>query len=86
MDGDNKINCEICKIKRTCHKHLIFKSLPNIFVIILKRFEFDYNTMLKYKLNKYFEFPFKLDMKNYLIENHIEVNTEYELTGIQNMN
>ena len=82
MDGDNKINCEICKIKRTCHKHLIFKSLPNIFVIILKRFEFDYNTMLKYKLNKYFEFPFKLDMKNYLIENHIEVNTEYELTGI----
>ena len=82
MDGDNKINCEICKIKRTCHKHLIFKSLPNIFVVILKRFEFDYNTMLKYKLNKYFEFPFKLDMKDYLIENHTETNTEYELTGI----
>ena len=82
MDGDNKINCEICKIKRNCHKHLIFKSLPNIFVIILKRFEFDYNTMLKYKLNKYFEFPFKLDMKEYLAENHNETNTEYELAGI----
>ena len=82
MDGDNKINCEQCKIKRTCHKHLIFKSLPNIFVIALKRFEFDYNTMLKYKLNKYFEFPYQLDMKDYLIENHKETNTEYELTGI----
>ena len=82
MDGDNKINCEQCKIKRTCHKHLIFKSLPNILVIALKRFEFDYNTMLKYKLNKYFEFPYKLDMKDYLIENHRETNTEYELTGI----
>ena len=82
MDGENKINCEQCKIKRTCHKHLIFKSLPNILVIALKRFEFDYNTMLKYKLNKYFEFPFKLDMKDYLIENHKETNTEYELTGI----
>jgi hypothetical protein len=82
MDGDNKINCEQCKIKRTCHKHLIFKSLPNILVIALKRFEFDYNTMLKYKLNKYFEFPHKLDMKDYLIENHKETNTEYELTGI----
>ena len=82
MDGDNKINCEQCKIKRTCHKHLIFKSLPNILVIALKRFEFDYNTMLKYKLNKYFEFPFELDMKDYLIENHNETNTEYELTGI----
>ena len=82
MDGENKINCEQCKIKRTCHKHLIFKSLPNILVIALKRFEFDYNTMLKYKLNKYFEFPHKLDMKNYLKENHLEKNTEYELTGI----
>ena len=82
MDGDNKINCEQCKIKRTCHKHLIFKSLPNILVIALKRFEFDYNTMLKYKLNKYFEFPHTLDMKEYLIENHKETNTEYELTGI----
>ena len=82
MDGDNKINCEQCKIKRTCHKHLIFKSLPNILVIALKRFEFDYNTMLKYKLNKYFEFPYKLDMKDYLIEDHKETNTEYELTGI----
>jgi hypothetical protein len=82
MDGDNKINCEQCKVKRTCHKHLIFKSLPNILVIALKRFEFDYNTMLKYKLNKYFEFPYELDMKDYLIENHQETNTEYELTGI----
>ena len=38
--------------------------------------------MQKYKLNKYFEFPYKLDMKDYLIENHKETNTEYELTGI----
>jgi hypothetical protein len=82
MDGDNKINCEKCKVKRTCHKHLLFKSLPNILVIALKRFEFDYNTMLKYKLNKYFEFPYELDMKEYLMENHQETNTEYELTGI----
>ena len=82
MDGDNKINCEDCKTKRTCHKHLILKTLPNILVISLKRFEFDYAEMVKYKLNKYFEFPYKLDMKDYLIENHEEKNTEYELTGI----
>ena len=82
MDGDNKINCEKCKIKRNCHKHLVFNTLPNIFVIILKRFEFDYNTMLKYKLNKYFEFPFKLDMKEYLVQNNTGIKTEYELTGI----
>ena len=38
--------------------------------------------MLKYKLNNYFEFPFELDMKDYLIENNNEKNTLYELTGI----
>ena len=82
MDGENKINCEECNMKRTCHKRQIFKSLPNILVINLKRFEFDYNTMLKSKLNNYFEFPFELDMKEYLIEDHQEKNTKYELTGI----
>ena len=82
MDGENKINCEECNMKRTCHKRQIFKSLPNILVINLKRFEFDYNTMLKSKLNNYFEFPFELDMKEYLIEDHKEINTKYELTGI----
>ena len=82
MDGDNKINCEICNTKRTCHKRQIFKSLPNILVIALKRFEFDYDTMLKIKLNNYFEFPFELNMKNYLIEENSENNTDYELTGI----
>ena len=82
MDGENKINCEECNIKRTCHKRQIFKSLPNILVVNLKRFEFDYNTMLKSKLNNYFEFPFELDMKEYLIEDHQETNTKYELTGI----
>ena len=82
MDGDNKINCEQCNMKRTCHKHLQLKSLPNNLVFSLKRFEFDYDMMSKYKLNKYFEFPHILDVKDYLIENHIEENTVYELTGI----
>ena len=82
MDGDNKINCEECKTKRICHKRLLLKSLPNILVISFKRFEFDYETMLKFKLNKYFEFPFQLDMKDYMMENHIEECTEYCLTGI----
>ena len=82
MDGDNKINCEECNTKRICHKHLLLKSLPNTLVICLKRFEFDYETMLKFKLNKYFEFPFELNMKDYMIENHTEKSTEYDLTGI----
>ena len=82
MDGDNKINCEICNTKRTCHKRQIFKSLPNILVIALKRFEFDYDSMIRIKLNSYFKFPFELNMKEYLIEDNQEINTVYDLTGI----
>ena len=95
MAGDNKINCEECCSKRVCHKQLKIKNLPNILVISLKRFDYDYRTMTKFKLNSYFEFPFKLDMSEYLIdsnnnnnteventENNINENNLYELTGI----
>ena len=82
MDGDNKINCEECKTKVACNKRQIFKNFPNILVINLKRFEFDYDNMIKYKLNDYFEFPMTLDMKNYLIEDSKEKNCKYELSGI----
>ena len=82
MDGDNKINCEECKTKVACNKRQIFKNFPNILVIALKRFEFDYDNMIKYKLNDYFEFPMTLNMKNYLIEDSKEKHCKYELSGI----
>ena len=86
MSGDNKIICEECKIKRVCHKKIKLKTLPNILVISLKRFDYDYKTMTKFKLNNYFEFPFELNMSEFLInKNESEEknkNNLYELTGI----
>ena len=91
MSGDNKINCEECNTKRVCHKQLKIKNLPNILVISLKRFDYDYRTMTKFKLNNYFEFPPELDMSEYIInsnnnknniENNISEKNIYELTGI----
>ena len=88
MSGDNKIICEECKTKRVCHKKLKLKSLPNILVISLKRFDYDYRTMTKFKLNNYFEFPFELNMSEFLInknesqEKIDNKNSLYELTGI----
>lgn len=38
-------------------KRCSIKSLPNTLVITLKRFEFDYNTFQRVKVNDYFEFP-----------------------------
>ena len=82
MDRDNKINCDICNEKKSCNKRQIFKTLPNYLVIVLKRFEFDYDDMIKYKLNDYFEFPMDLNMKKYLIEDSQEKNFTYNLKGI----
>ena len=88
MGGDNKIICEERKTKRICHKKLRLKALPNILVISLKRFDYDYKTMTKFKLNNYFEFPLELNISEFLInknESSEKIDTKnsiYELTGI----
>ena len=88
MGGDNKIICEECKTKRLCHKKLKIKALPNILVISLKRFDYDFKNMTKFKLNNYFEFPFELNMSEFLMnknETSDKTNNKnciYELTGI----
>lgn len=43
-------------------KRCYFKELPETFVFTLKRFEFDYNLMLKMKVNDYFEFPMEINL------------------------
>ena len=88
MSGDNKIICEECKTKRVCHKKLKLKTLPNILVISLKRFDYNYSNMSKFKLNNYFEFPFELNMSEFLInknessEKGDNKNSLYDLKGI----
>jgi ubiquitin carboxyl-terminal hydrolase 9/24 len=39
--------------------------LPNILVIVLKRFEFNYDEMRKIKINSYLKFPDVLNMQKY---------------------
>lgn len=60
--------------------------MPNILVITLKRFEFDYETQSRSKLNDYFEFPFELDMHKYsasYLRNKKETSdSKYKLSGI----
>ncbi len=57
LDGENRYYCEQYDRKLTAEKRCYFKSLPDTMIITLKRFEFDYNAMLKVKVNDYFEFP-----------------------------
>lgn len=53
LDGDNAYYCERCDKKVSATKRVCLKKLPNYLMVALKRFEFDYNTMTKLKLNGY---------------------------------
>ena len=86
MYGDNAIFCEKCNKKFIALKNQDFNTLPRILIFVLKRFEFDYNKMTRYKINDYFEFPLELDMNkytsDYINKNNTKVNNKYSLRGV----
>ena len=85
MFGDNCIYCPQCDKKLPCTKSQNFKVLPRIFMFVLKRFEFNYQTMQKIKINDYYEFPLILDMNKYTdryINNGSNEDNTYKLKSI----
>lgn len=65
LEGDNAYFCEKCDKKRDTLRRQTIKRLPNTLFLNLKRFEFNYDTMSKVKINDYCEFPTMLDMSKY---------------------
>lgn len=63
LDGENKYDCSSCARKVTALRRVCIGELPNTLVIHAKRFEFDYETMARHKLNEEFQFPHLLDME-----------------------
>ena len=49
-------------------KRVSIKTLPNVLIFQLKRFDFDFNTFMQVKLNDHYEFPDLLDMFPYTKE------------------
>jgi hypothetical protein len=68
LEGDNAYYCERCDKKVDTLKRGCIKKLPNSLIISLKRFEFDLETLSRYKLNSYCEFYDDLDMRDYCQE------------------
>jgi len=62
LSGDNKYFCDNCGFKTDAEKGLKFKKLPYILVLQLKRFDLDYETMQRKKLNDKVSFPEILNM------------------------
>ena len=65
LEGDNAYYCEKCEKKINTLKRCCIKRMPNVLFLVLKRFEFDFDTMQKVKVNDYCEFPLELDMSPY---------------------
>ncbi|XP_017034197.2 ubiquitin carboxyl-terminal hydrolase 47 isoform X1 [Drosophila kikkawai] len=66
LDGNNQYLCEKCKKKCDAHKGLHFKSFPYVLTLHLKRFDFDYQTMHRIKLNDRVTFPQTLNLNTFI--------------------
>jgi len=66
LTGDNQYFCQQCNAKRDACKGLKLKSLPHILMLQLKRFDLDYETMQRKKLNDKVTFPLILNMNPYI--------------------
>ncbi|CAI8044308.1 Ubiquitin carboxyl-terminal hydrolase 47 [Geodia barretti] len=67
LTADNQYNCEHCQKKCDAHKGLKFKSFPYLLTLQLKRFDFDYSTMHRIKLNDRMTFPRILDLNQFVL-------------------
>lgn len=63
LEGNNKYDCEMHGRKVNAQKRCLIKSLANTVVLHLKRFEFDFTTMQRYKINDSCEFPTTINFR-----------------------
>lgn len=66
LDGNNQYHCETCNKKCDAHKGLKFTKFPYILTLHLKRFDFDYQTFHRIKLNDKVTFPQNLNLNNFV--------------------
>lgn len=68
LEGDNAYMCAKCDKKVDALKRTSIKDLPRYMILTLKRIEFDFDRMIRMKVNDYCEFPHELDMLPYTQE------------------
>ncbi len=65
IESDNAYHCETCDKKVNALKRSCIKRLPNQLILVMKRFDFDFDAMQKLKINDFCEFPMNLDMEEF---------------------
>ncbi|XP_063802500.1 ubiquitin carboxyl-terminal hydrolase 47 isoform X3 [Pseudophryne corroboree] len=77
LDGPNQYFCERCKKKCDAMKGLRFLHFPYLLTLQLKRFDFDYTSMHRIKLNDRMTFLDELDMSPFIdVEDEKSPQTE----------
>lgn len=77
--------CEKCDAPRDCVKRVLFKTLPNVLAVQLKRFDYDWERGVAIKFNDLFEFPTVLDMAQYTLAHsrgEAVPDCRYRLVGV----
>ncbi|KAG5876114.1 hypothetical protein JTB14_013693 [Gonioctena quinquepunctata] len=82
LDGNNQYHCEKCNKKCDAHKGLKFTKFPYLLTLHLKRFDFDYNTMHRIKLNDKVVFSEKLNLNSFITASRSETEPMEEKENI----
>lgn len=72
LDGDNKVECSGCKSKVNAKKGLVFRTLPQVLTLQLKRFTYDPRTWQRVKLGKRVVYPLYIDLGPYVNTTTVE--------------
>merc|ERR1712176_653749 len=72
LDGDNKYQCSQCNKKVPAVRRQTIYKPPKQLILCLKRFEWNFDTGDRQKLNTRFEFDSVLNIKKYLNRNFDE--------------
>jgi len=82
LDGENKYQAEGYGLQ-DARKGIVFQSFPPVLHLQLKRFEYDMQRDTMVKINDRFEFPFEIDLSEFLdVDADRSTPCTYRLTGV----
>ena len=68
LEGNNQYYSDKLEKHVDALKRTLIKDLPNVLILHLKRFDFDFSLMVNRKINDRVEFPHTLNMEAYTVE------------------
>lgn len=66
LDENNLYFCEACNKKVQAERGVRFLKMPKLLNVIMRRFDFDYFTFQRVKVNDRVEFPYVLNFNRYM--------------------